>query len=281
MIPALPRRVFLVGFPVIAAGAVQASAKDAVGAIERRRGGRLGVFALDTGNGRMLAHRADESFALQSTFKGILAGLVLSRVDAGTDRLEREVPYGAKDLLPASPVTSAHVAAGRMTVGGLCQAILERSDNTAANLLLARVGGPGALTAYARHLGDPVTRFDSYELVASSRTTDCTTPRAIAGLARTIVLGSALAPASRTLLVRWMTANVPGRHRLRAAFPASWSACDRTGTADGVCNDYAVAWPPDRAPLVVAAYHDAPGMELDAQEAVLREVGTVVVAWAG
>ncbi len=284
MTPALPRRTLLAGLSAaIGIGAerpAQAVTEDRLAAIERRRGGRLGVFALDTGSGRTLTHRADERFPLQSTFKGILAALVLSRVDADADGLEREVPYGAKDLLSTSPVTAAHVVDGRMTVGGLCQAILERSDNAAANLLLARVGGPTALTAYARRLGDPVTRFDSYELVRSSLTTDCTTPRAIAGLARTVVLGNALTPSSRTLLVRWMTANVPGRTRLRAAFPTGWTACDRTGTAEGVCNDYAVAWPPGRAPLVVAAYHYAPGLELEPQEAALREVGSAVAAWA-
>ena len=235
---------------------------------------------LDTGSGRTLAHRADERFPLQSTFKGILAALVLSRIDDGVDGLERELPYRARDLLVASPVTNAHVAAGRMSVGELCQAILEHSDNTAANLLLARVGGPAALTSYARSLGDQVTHFDNYELLKNSLTADDTTPRAIVGLARTVVLGTALKPASRALLVRWMTANVPGRTRLRASFPSSWTGCDRTGTADGVCNDYAVAWPPYRAPVVVAGYYHAPGLELEAQEAALREVGSMVASWA-
>ncbi len=282
MTPALTRRALVAGVSAsvaVVAAPARAVTEDAIAAIERKRGGRLGVFVLDTGSGRTLAHRADERFPLQSTFKGVLAALVLSRVDAGVDGLERWVPYGARDLLPVSPITSAHLAQGRMTVGGLCQAILERSDNAAANLLLARVGGPAALTAYARRLGDGVTRFDSYELVRNSLTTDCTTPSAIAGLAQTVVLGPALKPASRALLVGWMTANVPGRTRLRAGFPG-WTACDRTGTSDGVCNDYAVAWPPGRAPLVMAAYYHAPGLELEPQEAALHEVGAAVVAWA-
>ncbi len=284
MIAAPTRRAVVAGFSAtLAAGMAPAWALggDAIGAIERQRGGRLGVFAIDTGTGRTLVHRADERFPLQSTFKGILAALVLSRIDAGLDRLDLEVPYGTKDLLVASPVTSAHVGQGRMQVGGLVQAILERSDNAAANLLLARVGGPAALTAYARRLGDPETRLDHYELLQNSVTVDCTTPRAIAGLARTVVLGDALKQGSRALLVRWMTANVPGRARLRASFPNDWTACDRTGSSDGVCNDYAVAWPLGRAPVVVAAYYHAPSLKMEPQEAALRAVGAAVVAWAG
>lgn len=260
----------------------RAAAVDSIGAIERSHGGRLGVFVLDTGTGRTLAHRADERFLLQSTFKGILAAMVLSRIDAGQDGLDRSVPYSARDLLPASPVTKAHLADGAMTVAALCQAILERSDNAAANLLLARVGGPSRLTAYVHGLGDPTTRFDRYELVGGwSGTKDTTTPRAIVGSFRTIVLGNALHPGSRLRLQQGMAANVPGRTRLRAAFPATWTAGDRTGTSNGVCNDVAVAWPPGRAPLVMAAYYEAANMDMVQQEAVVREVGSAIVAWEG
>ena len=256
-------------------------APDAFATIETRRGGRLGVFAIDTATGRTLAHRPDERFLMQSTFKGPLAAMVLARVDRRADRLENTIPYGTKDLLPASPVTTGHVAQGEMTVGDLCKAILERSDNAAANLLLARVGGPASLTGYVRTLGDTTTRFDRYEMIDGwSGIKDTTTPRAIAGLARIFVLGNALSVASRTLLQHWMALNVPGRARLRAALPADWPAGDRTGTSDGICNDFAVAWPPGRAPLVMAVYHEGRGMEMEAQEAILREAGSVVVAWA-
>ncbi len=265
-----------------ARGAEAGEAGDAIGAIERRHGGRLGVFAADVGTGAVLAHRADERFMLCSTFKGVLAGLVLWRVDAGRDGLDERVAFGRADLLPASPVTEARVAEGAMSVGALCAAILAVSDNAAANLLLARVGGPAALTAFARGLGDGVTRFDRYELAAGERSgaLDTTTPRAVAGLARSLVLGDVLAEASRARLEAWMAACTVGGARLRAAFPAGWGVRDRTGTADGRCNDYAVVRRPGRAPLVVAAYHDAPGMETAAQEAVLREAGAAVAAWA-
>ncbi len=282
----LTRRGLTAGtFALLGAGAVSARAigENAIGAIEKRHGGRLGVFVLDTGSGRTMAYRAEERFLLCSTFKGFLAAMVLSRVDAGHDDLARLVPYGAKDLLPVSPVTGAHVKAGALTVRTLCAAILEVSDNAAANLLLARVGGPSSLTAYVRGLGDRVTRFDRYELEASERSgiLDTSTPRAIVGTVRTIILGDALSSGSRALLEGWMVANVVGRMRLRASLPPTWMVGDRTGTADGMCNDYAIARLPGRAPLVMAAYYDAPGMEMASQEAVLREVGLAIAIWAG
>ena len=278
--PHLIRRRTLLAAPLLAAAAA-----NPIATIERIHGGRLGVFALDTATNRTLAHRADERFLMQSTFKGILATLALSRIDAGLDTPGHPIPYTRANLLPASPITTAHLAAAahtEMSVADLCQAILERSDNTAANLLLAHVGGPQTLTAYIRTLGDTTTRTDRYEPIGGwSGTMDTTTPHAIATLARTMLLGPALTPPSRALLRRWMQAATPGRTRLRAAFPTTWSAADRTGTGTGICNDYAIAWPPNRAPLVIAAYYEALGMDLPHRESVLRAVGSAVVAWAG
>ena len=286
MTPFLTRRGLVVG-TIAMLGAqpitAQAVARDSIAAIEHRHGGRLGLFVLDTASGRTLAHRADERFIMCSTFKGMLAALVLSHVDAGRDGLDHPVPYGKVDLLPHSPVTSARVGAGRLPVETLCAAIVLNSDNGAANLLLSRVGGPAALTAYVRGLGDLTTRLDRTELVLNDRSgiLDKTTPQAMVGTAQTILLDTALSPRSRALLEGWMIACRTGTERLRASFPRSWTTGDKTGTGDGECNDYAIARRPGRAPLVMAAYHDAPGMEVGRQEAVLRAIGSTMAAWAG
>ena len=250
--------------------------------IERRNGGRLGVFAIDTGSGRTLAHRADERFLMCSTFKGLLAAQVLSRVDAGKEDLARLVKYTAKDLIFTSPVTKAHVAEGAMSVGALCQAIVEVSDNTAAVLLMRSAGGPAALTQFVRGLGDTVTRSDRYEPESNkySGVLDTTTPRSITNSASKILLGNVLSPQSRTQLENWMLACKPGLNRLRAALPPDWIAGDRPGTSvEEETNDYAIVRPPGRAPLLIAAYYDAPALDMPAREAVLREVGAVFVKW--
>ena len=272
----LTRRALLVTTPALLALAPD----NPIANLERSHGGRLGVFALDTGAGATLAHRADERFLLASTFKAPLAACVLSRIDAGQDAPATKLHFTRKDLLPNAPISTAHLASGTLTLEEACRAVLERSDNAAANLLLAHVGGPAALTAYVRTLGDTTTSIDRYELIGGwSGNKDTSTPRAIAGLARTLLLGRALTPASRDRLERWMAGNVPGKARLRAAFPAGWQAADRTGTADGVCNDFALVRPPGRAPIVIAAYYEAKDSRLEQQEAVLRDVGSAVLEW--
>ncbi|WP_232072027.1 class A beta-lactamase [Paraburkholderia pallida] len=251
--------------------------------LERRNGGRLGVFAIDTGSGRTLAWRADERFLMCSTFKGLLAAQILARIDAGQEHAERQVRYTEQDLIFTSPVTKAHVAHGAMTVGALCQAAVEVSDNTAAILLMRSAGGPQGLTQFVRGLGDSVTLSDRYEPHSNqySGALDTTTPRAIAQSARKILLGNVLSAQSRQQLEDWMIASTPGRARIRAALPADWRAGDRPGTSvERETNDYAIVRPPGRAPLVVAAYYDAPGLDMARREDVLRDAGVEFVKWA-
>src|SRR5437016_12277411 len=78
------------------------------GSIERQVAGRLGVAVLDTATGRRLAYRADERFAMCSTFKWLLGAQILSRADAGTEQLSRVVSYSETELLVYETVTSAH-----------------------------------------------------------------------------------------------------------------------------------------------------------------------------
>lgn len=125
---------------------------DRIAAIETRFGGRIGVAALNTGSGKRVDHRAGERFPMCSTFKFLAAAAVLKRVDENNDKLDRFVGYSAKDILEYAPVTKTHLQEGGMTLGALCAAAIEQSDNTAGNLLLNSIGGPAGLTEFVRTL---------------------------------------------------------------------------------------------------------------------------------
>jgi beta-lactamase class A len=284
------RRKFVVGLPLLLGASgiplsvfADGSPSTPLADIERHHGGRLGVFAIDTGSGQTLAYRADERFLMCSTFKGLLVAQVLARVDAGNENLGRSIRYTEQDLIFTSPVTKANVGHGAMSVGALCQAAVEVSDNTAAILLMRSIGGPAGLTRFLRDLGDRVTRSDRYEPESNrySGLLDTTTPRAMATSVQRILLGSVLTPPSRHQLEDWILACKPGLNRLRAALPSDWRAGDRPGTSvEEETNDYAVVRPPGRAPLVVAAYYDAPHVDMQQRELVLRKAGDVFVQWA-
>ena len=171
----------------------------ALAALERRSGGRLSVFAADLATGRTLAYRADERFRLQSSFEALLSAMLLHQAAAGGVRLDEAIRYSITDLLDASPVTTANVAAGTMTIGASCAAIMAYSDNAGANLLLRRFGGPAALTAFLRSIGDSTTRLDNREprLSAAPYPADSTTPRAIVATLGRFLSGATLLDAER------------------------------------------------------------------------------------
>jgi beta-lactamase class A len=265
------------------AGAAQGG-RDRFSDVERRVGGRLGVVALDVHRDRRLAHRADERFPMCSTFKWLLAAQVLSRVERGEEQLDRPVPFGPRDLLDYAPVTRERVGEGAMSVSALCAAAVEYSDNTAANLLLATVGGPGGLTAYVRSLGDGVTRLDRSEPELNSATPgdprDTTSPDGMATDLRRVLLGDALSAASRRRLVDWLAGNTTGGAKLRAGLPAGWRVGDKTGMgANGSTNDVAIAWPAPERPVLIAAFLTESAAPASERDGALAEVGRLVADW--
>jgi beta-lactamase class A len=251
--------------------------------LERRIGARIGVAAIDTRSGLRLGHRPAERFAMCSTFKAPLVGLVLSKVERGELALHRSLPYAQADILDHAPVAKARLAEGAMTVEIACAAAVEVSDNTAANLLLREVGGPPGLTAFLRSIGDSATRLDRVEPSLNTNVPgdprDTTTPHAMCETIRALVVGEALGAPSREKLRAWMESSTTGRRRLRAGLPPTWRAGDKTGTCEnGAANDVAVAWAVGREPIVVASYVNAPEATMEALEAAHVEVMRFVIA---
>jgi len=251
--------------------------------IERESGGRLGVAVLDTLTGARSARRADERFPMCSTFKLLAAGAILARVDAGKERLERRIRFEPRDVVAVSHITKNRTGGEGVSLAELCEAALTESDNTAANLLLAALDGPAGLTAYARSLGDTVTRLDRIEpdlneaILGDPR--DTTSPEAMLSNLHSLVLGNVLSTASKDQLGRWLVANKTGDARLRAGLPRGWRVGDKTGSGErGTANDIGIIWPPGRAPIVVAVYLTETSKPDEQRNATLAAVGRAIAA---
>ena len=251
--------------------------------LEKKSGGRLGVAILDTATGASTGHRADERFPMCSTHKFLSAAAILARVDRHKEDLASVVHITQQDLVGYSPVTQTRVGGAGITVHELCEAAVTLSDNTAANLLLASLGGPAGWTAYVRTLGDQVTRLDRNEPTLNESLPgdprDTTSPNAIAADLRKLVLGDALSPASRDLLTTWLVQCKTGGQRLRAGVPADWKEGDKTGTGQrGTSNDVAIFWPPQRPPILVAAFLTGSTLDDAPREGILAAVGKIVAS---
>ncbi len=273
-------------FPLLISLAASAAfgendASTRIAAIEARIGGRIGVAAVDTSNSKRLNYRQDERFPMCSTFKFLAAAAVLKRVDEKQEKLERFVPYGAKDILEYAPVTKEHLKDGGMALGALCAAAIEQSDNTAANLLLDAIGGPAALTNFARNSGDQLTRLDRKEPDLNSAIPgderDTTTPAAMCLDMQRLLLGDALSESSRRQLEDWLLHNETGGRMIRAGVPKTWKVGDKTGRCEnGGTNDVAILRPPDRAPILLAIYFVGSTAPSKDREAAIAEVAKIV-----
>ena len=282
------RRNFIIGTAAMALpGAAWAAPKlsDEFKRIERDSGGRLGVGIFDALSKVGAGYHADDRFPMCSTFKVLAAAAVLKRVDDGKERLDRRIMIEARDIVPGSSRISAPAIEG-MTLGQLCEAAMIHSDNTAANLMLVSLGGPPAITAYARSIGDKVTRLDrnepSLNEAIPNDPRDTTTPAAMAKNLLTLLLGNALSAKSREQLTQWLIANKTGDARLRAGLPAGWKVGDKTGTGErGSTNDIAIVWPPKRMPILIAAYLTETTAAPEKRNATIAAVGRAVVAALG
>ncbi|AQQ34376.1 PEN-B family class A beta-lactamase [Burkholderia cenocepacia] len=262
-----------------------AAAATTLADLERDAGGRLGVCAIDTASGRVIEHRAGERFPFCSTFKAMLSAAVLAQSVERPGLLQQRVTYTKADLVNYSPVSEKHVGAG-MTVAALCEAAIQYSDNSAANLLMKLIGGPSAVTAYARSIGDDAFRLDRWETELNTALPgdprDTTTPAAMAASLRVLTLGDALPAAQRAQLVAWLRGNKVGDKRIRAGVPAGWVVGDKTGTGDyGTTNDAGVIWPTSRAPIVLAVYYTQTRADARAKDDVIASVARIVAQTFG
>ena len=198
-------------------------------ALEAKTGGRLGVAAALADGGGQISYHGDERFPMCSTFKALAAAAVLRD---HSQALDQRVLFEKKDMQPWSPVTEKHLESG-LTVAQLCAAMVQYSDNTAANLVLRLLGGPESLTAFARSLGDATFRLDRYEVALNAAVPgdprDTTTPLAMCGTLGQLICGDKLSETARKQLTEWMVGCTTGVARIPAGTPQGWRAAHKTG----------------------------------------------------
>jgi len=254
-------------------------------ALEKQLGGRLGVYAYRVGDSTSIAHRADERFPMCSTAKLLIVGAILHRSQSDDALMTQRITYAKEALVSYSPVTEKHLGAG-MTVKELCAATITYSDNTAANQLIQLLGGPQAVTAFARSIGDETYRLDRWETALNSAIPgderDTTTPEAMARTLHRLAIGDALGEFQRAVLRDWLLGNTTGATRIRAGVPADWTVGDKTGTgAYGSTNDIGIVWPPSGKPIVVAIYATQRTEKAEPRVDIVAAAAKLVAEWAG
>ncbi len=238
---------------------------------DRAAPGRLEVAVQNIDGGEVWARNAVQTFPMQSVFKAPLGAAVLAEVDAKRLSLDEVMTIGDMELSPPlSPIAQAWPGRTQYTVRELLAAAVRDSDNTAADVLMRRIGGPGALKSWLVEKGIIGLRVDRYERElqveaigmpsfrpawrtpeafnaaklavpeAQRRAAwqayaedprDTTTASGALNFLRQLSTGQLLSAESTALLLGLMTETKTGANRLKAGLPEGASLAHKTGTS--------------------------------------------------
>ncbi len=251
--------------------------------LEASSGGRIGVYAMNMVNNKLIQYRADERFPFCSTSKLMVIAAILKKSESDPTLLQKRIKYSKKyvDKSGYAPITKQHIADG-MTIAELCAAAIDYSDNVAMNLVIKNVGGIVAVNKYARSIND--NKFNLTRLEPELNTAipkdirDTTTPAAMGNSLQLLVLGDALQSLQREKLITWLKNNTTGDARIRAGVPKGWIVADKTGTGDyGTSNDIGVIWSPNGAPIVLVIYTTQSKKSASSRDNVIASATRIVV----
>ena len=256
---------------------------ERIEALQRRHNAKIGVYAVDFESGRTVSHLDGESFAMCSTFKGYAAARVLQMVQRGELTLYQQVFVDPAEVVTYSPVTGPR-AGGTMPLAEVCQAAVRVSDNTAGNLMLKTIGGPQAITDFARSIGDDRTRLDRWETELNSAIPgdprDTSTPHALGTGYRNLLTGDVFGPPQRQQFEDWMRSNETSS--IRPGLPEGWTTADKTGNGDyASTNDVGIAYGPDGRQVLISVMTRTRSDDPKApnNRALIGELTTLLLAW--
>jgi beta-lactamase class A len=246
-----------------------------------REQGVVGVAVVNLADDRQAGVNDRQLFPMQSVYKLPIAIATLAAVEDGRLRLDQPVLVRRQDISDGPDPRVWQQLPQRPTVERLLQLMVQGSDNTACDRLMALVGGGAKITGFLDRKGIPgikvnrperqiaadfcrfagggdCQRLTPGQKVRAIRTQverglDVASPRALVDLLVALHRGRLLTPASTRLLLGMMEATTIAPGRLRGLLPAGTVVAHRTGTGSLVVNDIGlVTLPGDRGTLAIA-----------------------------
>uniref|UniRef100_UPI00398B0565 class A beta-lactamase n=1 Tax=Staphylococcus pseudoxylosus TaxID=2282419 RepID=UPI00398B0565 len=226
--------------------------------IEQENDVTIGVYGMNTHNGKVYKHNADERFAFASTYKAIASGILLNNMPNG--KLNKKIKINEQDIVAYSPVTEKYIGK-TMSLKSLVQASMLQSDNTANNKIINEIGGIEGFNNELKSLGDYISKPQRLEPDLNdydpTKIADTTTPRAAATTLHKLLASKQMDKDNQALLKQVMIENETGDSLIKAGVPKEYTVGDKSGQAltYGTRNDLAFIYTDKhRKPIILAVY---------------------------
>ncbi len=233
--------------------------------------GKVGIGVRDLNGGGQVLVGGGVPYPMQSVYKFPIGAAALAAVDEGRLRLDQEILVRPEDTVGFFSPLRERMAGKetRVTVAELVKLAAGDSDNTACDVLLTVLGGPGAVQAMIDRLGIRGLRVDRPERELQADVTgipqdrrpvpaalqaeairavpaetrraavaaymadprDTSTPEAMLDFLEAFHAGRLLSLESMAHLRRILTETRTGPKRLLAGLPEGWTLAHKTGTA--------------------------------------------------
>jgi len=254
------------------------SLENKIKEIEQKFGAQVGVALYDVETKKeSWNYKGDNRFPLMSTFKTLAGAKVLLDVEKNKVSFDSTILVKEKSIITWSPVTKNYVGQ-KFSLKQASTAMMVMSDNTAANIVLEKIGGPNVLTSFIRDTGDKVTRLDRMEPelgeALNGDPRDTTTPNAIVKTLHVLLFGNILSDASKSQLKQWMMDNKVSDSLFRSVLPNNWKIAYRSGAGGyGSRGITAVVWSETHTPLIIAVYITQTKASFSERNKAIAEIG--------
>ena len=251
---------------------------------------------------------ADQTYPMASTYKvPILVELFYQRAAGKLDLTDR-VEVNPSDVHPGGTIALLLDGPGlQMSIHNLINLMMRVSDNSAADILMNRVGAAN-VTARMRSLGLDKIRVDrsTLEMILdqegldygiygklplsqlrehldgvdpqsaaranerfNATEKDVATPRQMTMLLEKIYRGEIVDRASSDEIIEFMSHSLIGETRLPALLPQGTRVVHKTGTISGSTNDTGIVFLPGGSHLIVTVFtKDAKGLSAEREHAI-------------
>ena len=258
--------------------------------------GEVGVVVVDVKRHKQYLLNQEKLFPMQSVCKLPVAIAILKLADEGKLSVQDKLTVRKIDIVPYhSPIKeSIKGEQSDFTIRDLMTRAVGDSDNTACDVLIARAGGPSAVSAALKRAGTSGVRLDRPEGklqpdsadIAKYLTDprDTASPKGMVDLLQKLYNGKLLSKASTAIALEDLFNCKTGLDRITAGLPKDWKLAHKTGTGRDVAeqntatNDVGVAVGPHGETIYIVVFTKGSKAKIEVREAFMAKVAAKAVS---